>query len=140
MFIRYFDTFMRVNYWLNPNFDPLDEMNCAICIAQDPAAWSTGCRYIIVSVEICPTTGRPHLQGYVEFAEKITFSTACRRVPGLETASLVPRRGTRDECRDYCRKPETHLAGPWEYGVWAGGQVRYYLNCIVVCHATALII
>jgi len=37
--------------------------------------------YIIIGLEICPTTKKKHHQGYVEFAEGITFSTLKQRLP-----------------------------------------------------------
>ena len=44
-------------------------------------------------------------------------------LPQLEGAHFEPRRGTRDQARDYCRKAETKVDGPWEHGAFgAGGQ------------------
>ena len=38
------------------------------------------------------------------------------------------RRGTRDQARDYCRKVETRVEGPYEFGEWMvtghGGEKR----------------
>ncbi len=64
----------------------------------------------------------PHLQGYVEWKNKKSLS-ACVLQHGH--AHWSPRRGSRDQARDYCRKEETRVSGtdgPWEHGEWANGQ------------------
>lgn len=38
------------------------------------------CRYIVFGYEECPTTGTPHLQGYVVFESSIPFETAKKRI------------------------------------------------------------
>lgn len=65
-------------------------------------------------------TGTFHYQGYFEFSKP-------RRVASLKkgifaTAHFESRRGTREQARDYTRKPESRIAGPWELGDWIGGQ------------------
>lgn len=60
-------------------------------------------RYICYGRETCPTSGREHLQGFA------IFKRTCRIPKGKQwigdgSAHLEPRRGTRDEARDYCRK------------------------------------
>lgn len=86
-----------------------------------------------------PTTGRLHLQGYLETSKAVRFS-ALQKLEGLESAHFEPRRGTRDQARHYCMKPiadceckackdererPTKIEGPFEFGEWeAGGQGR----------------
>lgn len=48
------------------------------------------------------------------------------RITGIKkllsgTAHWESRRGTRDQARDYARKDDTRLDGPWEYGDWGSG-------------------
>lgn len=75
-------------------------------------------RYIIYGNEICPTTKRPHLQGYVEYYKPTTFKQAQKSV-GDEVCWLKKRKGTRDQARSYCMKDKNFV----EYGDWsAGGQ------------------
>lgn len=66
--------------------------------------------------------GTVHLQGYVEL-------TKPQRMAALKstwsTAHLEPRRGTREQARDYCMKADTRDdgddAGPFEFGSFAAG-------------------
>ncbi|QMW68719.1 replication-associated protein [Crucivirus-224] len=76
-------------------------------------------RYLIYGKEIAPTTGTPHLQGYLESSKPITFMAIKEACPGLQRASFFVRKGTRDQARDYCLKDGQTT----EYGNWnAGGQ------------------
>lgn len=59
------------------------------------------CRYICYGKEIAPTTGTPHLQGYVSFANAKSFSSVQKLMPG---AHLTVARGTAEENRAYCSK------------------------------------
>jgi len=75
--------------------------------------YSTGQR------EICPDTGRYHIQLYVEFKSPVSFGTA-KEACGLHASTHMERtRGTRVQAREYCRKDDTRDpvgdAGPWEY-------------------------
>lgn len=38
--------------------------------------------YVIMGREVCPTTGRKHLQGYVELDRKVSFNTLVSWVSG----------------------------------------------------------
>lgn len=73
--------------------------------------------YCIFQKERCPDTNRDHIQGYVELKNP-------KRIAGVKTLfndktmHLEKRNGTRTEAREYCRKADTRLEGPWEYGVW----------------------
>ena len=62
--------------------------------------------YIIAGKEVCPTTGREHFQGYVEFAKMM-------RLGGLKkiakTTHFEPRSGTQEQAIEYCKKD-----GDWE--------------------------
>ncbi len=68
----------------------------------------------------CATT--PHIQGYVEFTARRTLSHV-RDLFGPIHWEM--RGGTRVQARDYCRKADTRVSGPWELGDWSdvlGGQ------------------
>lgn len=77
-------------------------------------------RYCIYQLEM-GESGTLHFQGYAEFTSPVRFSVF-NDAGQLAHAHFEPRRGTREQARDYCRKLDTQLAGPWEYGSWIGGQ------------------
>lgn len=75
-------------------------------------------RYVIFQEEK-GESGTKHYQGYVELskAQRMTY------LQKIQKGHYEVRKGSRDEARDYCRKPESRVAGPWESGSWAdGGQ------------------
>ncbi len=57
--------------------------------------------------------GTVHLQGYVAFSVRKSLATM-KNVNG--SAHWEVRRGTHDEAKAYCMKPESREAGPWEEG------------------------
>jgi len=69
--------------------------------------------------EVCPTTGRPHIQGYIELTCPQRISALVKWLPG---AHFEVRKGTPDQARDYCMEEDTRVAGPWERGVYGGAQ------------------
>ncbi len=76
------------------------------------------CRYICWGEEVCPSTGRPHLQGYVEFESAVTRSSAARRI-GDASAHFERRRGTQKQAIEYtCKVP----GGAWEEHGSKGSQ------------------
>lgn len=108
-------------------------------IHLDPEAWNQDglIRYFIYQIEMCPTTGRLHLQCYLETTRAVRFS-ALQKLEGLASAHIAARRGTREQAKHYCMKPvdgcnclncdeerktPTKLEGPFEFGDWgSGGQ------------------
>lgn len=80
-------------------------------------------RYGIAQLERSPTTGRTHLQGYLELSKPCKLPHVQAKLgPGTH---LEARAGTREQARDYCRKLDTRIQGfePLEFGDWeAGGQ------------------
>ena len=81
--------------------------------------WPEFVRYAIWQLER-GESGTPHLQGYIEFSKTMSF-TAIKKVVG-KAAHVEARRGTRDQARDYCRKEESRVEGPWEFGTWISGS------------------
>lgn len=80
-------------------------------------------RYCVYQAEKCPQTERVHLQGYIEFNKAVHFQTV-KGLFGDEGIHLEPRRGTREEARRYCMKPESRYADPIEFGTWTGANER----------------
>lgn len=63
----------------------------------------TECRYIIFGKEIAPTTGTPHLQGYIYFDEKKSM-TYILKLKGWNRVSLREAKGNADQNKTYTSK------------------------------------
>lgn len=50
-------------------------------------------RYLIAGREVCPTTGTPHIQGYIEFKEQLRIAEFARKV-WAHTCTIPGARGT----------------------------------------------
>jgi len=57
--------------------------------------------------------GTSHLQGWAYFKSPVRFSKLKKLMP---EAHWEIQRGTNFEAMDYCRKEDTRVEGPWEYG------------------------
>ncbi len=58
-------------------------------------------------------SGTIHYQGYFELDKRYRFNTVKKVLP---RANLRARRGTQEQAINYCRKEETRLEGPFEFG------------------------
>lgn len=58
-------------------------------------------RYLCFGKEVAPTTGTPHLQGFVYWPNGRTLSAVRKLIPG---AHVEPARGSFAQIIDYCRK------------------------------------
>lgn len=59
------------------------------------------CRYIIFGKEVAPTTGTPHLQGYISFESAKSLSAVASLLPGCH---LLVARGSAAQNKVYCSK------------------------------------
>jgi len=59
--------------------------------------------------------GTEHVQGYIEFSRVLRRNQV---IHGFNRAHLELRRGSRDQARDYCRKEDTRVCGPFEIGTF----------------------
>lgn len=57
--------------------------------------------YNVYGIESCPSTGRTHHQGYVEFKSKVRFSTLHNKYPRFHWTA---RSGTAEQATVYCKK------------------------------------
>jgi len=74
--------------------------------------------YLVCQVEICPTTKKEHIQGYVRFKRSQRMSGA-KRILGLKSVHVTPANGTEDENYAYCTKADSRKdpdAEPFEFG------------------------
>jgi len=67
------------------------------------------CRYCIIGFEKAPTTGTPHIQGYVEWLSSKRFNTAHKLLPGGHWEAA---KGTAEQNYIYCSKSGNF----WEQG------------------------
>lgn len=63
-------------------------------------------RLLSFQLERCPTSGSIHIQGYVEFYDKVRLSTVKKRL-GSNALHAEKRKGTRLQAYDYSRKDES---------------------------------
>ena len=77
---------------------------------EDPTKW--GAQYLVYQLEE-GESGTRHYQGYLYFPSNRRLAALKRLCP---RGHFEPRRGTHDQARDYCRKDEGRLDGPWESG------------------------
>lgn len=66
--------------------------------------------YICIGEEICPTTNRKHLQGYLYYRNPRSFKSLCSRFRG---SHFEVARGSPSDNRAYCSKEQV----VWEHGV-----------------------
>lgn len=72
-------------------------------------------QYMISQKEKCPKTGKLHYQGYIEFKGKMRMNEV-KKLMSDNSVHLEPRRGTQKQAIDYCRKEETRVEEPKEFG------------------------
>jgi hypothetical protein len=97
---------MASRHWCFTLNNPKDQLNF------EDVKW---CKYAIWQKESAPDTGTEHYQGYVEFSKPVRMSALRTALPG---AHYEVRRGSREQAREYCRKPD-RIDGPWEFGTWS---------------------
>lgn len=66
-------------------------------------------------------SGTRHIQAYVELHRPARISQVQRLFGEGAKPHCEPRRGTRDQAREYTRKEESRVDGPFEVGIWAAG-------------------
>lgn len=87
------------------NYDP-DLVNLLV---ETLKAWPL-CTYFVFGKEVAPTTGTPHLQGYLELSQPSAWSTIRNKLKTvyLPTSTSSPwttrRRATAQRAADYCKK------------------------------------
>lgn len=67
--------------------------------------------FLVGQPELAPTTGTPHIQGYIETHNVKTGSALKSHYPWLKRAKLIQARGSREDNVRYCTKEETRIPG-----------------------------
>ena len=90
------------------NYDYL--ITCFGRISKPPKMNKEEMWYLVYQREVCPKTKREHWQGFVQFITKQTYKQA-NFLLRCGHCSLYSRKGTPLQCKNYCIKAETRLAG-----------------------------
>lgn len=77
--------------------------------------WPDTVTYAVWQLEKSPTTGRLHVQGYVEFSKALTIA-AIKKAIGDTTAHIEEAKGSSHQNKKYCSKSESRVEGPFEFG------------------------
>jgi len=76
--------------------------------------------YLVYQREECPTSGRLHWQGYIEFKSRKRFTTVqryFRETQALDKFHIEPAKGQPSQCREYCIKEDTAVSDTaFEFG------------------------
>lgn len=72
-------------------------------------------KFIVWQLESCPESKREHFQGYCELANPLSYA-GIKRLFDDDTMHIEARKGTASQAREYCRKEESRIDGPWEFG------------------------
>lgn len=77
-------------------------------------------QYLCYQTEICPKTKREHLQGFVQFKEKISM----RKIKKIyKSIHIENAKGTNVQARNYCKKSESAVPNTFvEFGIFVKGQ------------------
>lgn len=75
--------------------------------------------YLVIGFEIAPTTGTPHLQGYMHFDNGKTMRAVCDRVHRISLQEAKAQGENYDRRYLYCMKDDTKEFPEdyWEYGI-----------------------
>ncbi|QNG41081.1 replication-associated protein [Antarctic virus 6_I_APBOOTsw001Ch] len=75
--------------------------NPPLAALYEPTLEALATKYFCAGEEVAPTTGTPHLQGFIYFTHAKTVSAVRTLLPGCHVEAA---RGTPQECDKYCRK------------------------------------
>lgn len=94
-----------------------------------PEKLPVGIKYLVCQQEKCPSTGKLHLQGYLELTKPMRMS-AVKKLLDCPSVHLEVRKGTQEQAIAYCKKTESRVAGPWEFGEPGRQGKRVDLECL----------
>jgi len=77
--------------------------------------WKPYSTYHVFQEEKCPDTGRTHYQGYIEFTKKLRHGAIKKLDKDMHFGARYPK-STSAQAAAYCKKDDSRMDGPWEYG------------------------
>lgn len=83
------------------------------------------CRWINFQEEECPSTGKHHYQGYMEFKTKLSYKFIHKNYLTTKKRCFLEAKSpksTREQARDYCNKENTKIGKTFTKGIWVNGQ------------------
>lgn len=60
--------------------------------------------YVVYGLEVAPSTGTPHLQGYIELKQQLGIKAIHKNIFGDQKIHIEKRKGTQKQAIDYCKK------------------------------------
>lgn len=119
----------QANSWMITKFEPSQkEINLF-----NLNGLTKGVRYAAWQVEKCPTTGRVHMHIYLQLnrsqrrkwvqAIELTDAEGSKFKPFENCHCDIPR-GSPEQARDYCQKPEGHIPAEQGGGRWNMGEFK----------------
>lgn len=88
---------------------------CFTSFQDEPKFEESVMTYMIFQKEKGNKTNNEHYQGYIEFNQKMTMK-GIKIIMNDNKIHLEPRRGTQKQAIDYCKKEDTRIGEPKEFG------------------------
>lgn len=86
-------------------------------------------KYLVFQREKCPTTGKPHWQGYVEWVQPMEYKKMSEELE-LKSVHYESRKGSPLQASEYCKKTDSRLSLPKEFGTLSAQGTRSDINAI----------
>jgi len=91
----------RTKDWIFTLNHPEEPLDLQPCIDDGTLIYAT------YQLEVGSNNGQLHYQGYIEGARRFRLTQVRNLAPGLRRAHFEPRRGSRQEAKEYCEKEES---------------------------------
>lgn len=86
-----------------------------VTLWKEPKPDPVPIQYFVYQKEKCPSTGKEHYQGYVEFKGQHRLNEV-KNIFKDETMHIEPRQGTQLQAIQYCTKEDTRVEEPFFFG------------------------
>lgn len=103
--------------WCFTSYDPVYVGNPVVLRER----FAEGAEYLVYQREVCPNTGKKHIQGYVVLEKKKTLA-GVKKWLNDASAHCEQTLGSDAQAADYCTKDESRDTeegmGPFEFGIF----------------------